>query len=182
MIQPQVEAPTVRERQTRLPPSVRIVAKTLEYLALALWLGGFLTAGAVVAPLAFGQLARADAGELMGACFRRLNGVGIVSGGILMVALALEAAARADQARRLFALRAGLVGGALALALYLGFVLFPTMEAARAAAPDAAGPAFDRMHALSRQLLSLQMFLLLGVIVGSATAGARAAAAPKGRE
>jgi hypothetical protein len=179
MLQSPAEAPAIRVRRRPLASSLWIGAKALEVLALALWLGGFVTAGAVVAPLAFELLARPEAGALMGACFRRLNGIGIVCGGMLLAALALEAAARPDPARRLLALRAGLVGGALALALYLGFIHFPAMEAARAAAggasavAGASGPNFDRMHALSRQLLSLQMLLLLGVIVGSATAAAK---------
>lgn len=158
-----------------------ITAGAIERLALALWLGGFVVVGAVVAPLAFGVLSRPEAGELMGACFRRLNGIGVACGVILLVTLAVEAAADAAGSRRLLAARGALIGAALAVALYLGVSLFPRMEVARAAAPaGAAGPAFDRMHERSRQLLSLQMLLLVGVAVASAAArtpvGGRSAA------
>jgi hypothetical protein len=145
----------------------------LEGLALALWLGGFVTAGAVVAPFVFRSLSRPEAGELMGAIFRRLNEIGIGCGVALFLALALEGAARAGHSRRLLVLRAGLVGGALALALYLGILLFPAMEFARGEGQPAAGPSFDRMHALSRQLLSLQMLLLLGALAGSAASAGK---------
>jgi hypothetical protein len=148
-------------------PFALIVARTLEGVALALWLGGFAAAGAIVAPLAFGLLERADAGTLMGACFRRLNGIGIGCGVVLLFALAIEAVAHPALPRRLLAGRAALIGGALALAVYLGGSLFPRMDTTRAATP-AASPTFDRMHALSRQLLSVQMVLLLGVLVASA--------------
>jgi hypothetical protein len=166
-------SPAIDRRKRTPATALHIGAKITEVLALALWLGGFVTAGAVVAPLAFSLLSRPEAGALMGACFRRLNGIGIACGGVLLVALALETFG-SSLSRRAVALRAGLIGGALALALYLGAILFPTMETARVASvPGAASPAFDRMHGLSRQLLSLQMLLLVGVVVGSAAGAAK---------
>jgi hypothetical protein len=151
-------------------PFALIAARILAGAALALWLGGFAAAGAVVAPLAFALLERPDAGALMGACFRRLNGIGIGCGVLLLVALALEGAARPALSRRLLAVRAALISGAVALAIYLGVSLFPRMDGLRAATP-AASPAFDSLHALSRQLLSGQMLLLVGVLIGAAVAG-----------
>lgn len=174
MVHPPAEALPVHPRRASLTSGLQIGAHVLEILSLALWLGGFITAGAVVAPLAFKLLARPEAGRLMGAIFERLNGIGIACGVVLLLALAIEGSSRATSRSALLT-RAALVGGALALALYLGAILFPEMKELRGASTNVATPAFDRMHALSRQLLSLQMLLLLGALVGSASSARKRA-------
>jgi hypothetical protein len=154
-------------------PALFITAKTLEALALCLWLGGMVAVGAFVAPVAFAELARADAGRVMGECFRRLNSAGIACGGVLLLTLVLEGIAVPSSPPRLRAARAALAGGALALSLYLTFSLFPEMEAQRASAgPGPAPEGFAALHALSRRLLSFQMLLLLGALIASAASSA----------
>jgi hypothetical protein len=146
-------------------PSWLIFARSLEGLALCLWLGGLIAVGALVAPVAFGVLSRPEAGRVVGECFRRLNLIGFACGGALLLALLLEAAVLRRAHARLRAARAALVLAAIALGLYLGVRLFPEMNALRAAGSS---PAFQRLHHLSAQLLSLQMLLLLGELICSA--------------
>src|SRR5213593_2859924 len=110
-------------------PSLLILARALESLALCLWLGGLVAVGALVAPVAFGVLSRPEAGRVVGECFRRLNLIGCVCGGVLLLALLLESASLPRTASGLRAARAALVIVAVALAMYLGLRLFPQMDA-----------------------------------------------------
>jgi hypothetical protein len=152
------------------------LAKTLEVLALCLWLGGLVVAGAVVAPVTFGALERAEAGRVMGEVFRRLNTIGIVCGGILLFALAMEAASVQPSLTRSRVVRAASVAVALGLGLYMGFALFPEMETLRREMRAASSPPaeFQQLHELSRRLISTQMLLLLFSLVLSAAVFARA--------
>lgn len=156
----------MRYNQVMARPALFVTAKTLEGLALCLWLGGMLAVGAFVAPIAFGWLERADAGRVMGETFRRLNAAGIVCGGVLLLALILEGIAAPAGAAWLRAARAALVGAALLLSLYMALSLFPAMESARTA-DAAASERFAAMHALSRHLLTLQLFLLACALIAS---------------
>jgi Domain of unknown function (DUF4149) len=146
-------------------PSLLILARALEGLALCLWLGGLVAVGALVAPVAFGVLSRPEAGRVVGECFRRLNLIGCVCGGVLLMALLLESTSRPRAASGLRAARASLVIAAVALSLYLGLRLFPQMDALRAAGSS---PLFQELHHRASRLLSFQMLLLLAVLLCSA--------------
>ena len=77
--------------------SLMRAVRYLYVLALALWLGGMVLAGAVVAPTIFsvleawnGPAGRVLAGDLFGAILRRLYVVGAVAGGVMFFALTLQ--------------------------------------------------------------------------------------------
>jgi hypothetical protein len=130
-------------------------------LLAGIWLGGLVTLGAVVAPTAFAQLERTQAGRLAGACFK------VEAYAALALAIALFVIER-QVARE----RARSAGGSMWSAnmlLALGtlfctiagyFALLPMMEAARTGAPGAVS--FGLLHGTSSVF-----FLLKGLLVAA---------------
>src|SRR5579871_3619464 len=139
---------------------------TLHALALMLWLGGIVVIGAIVAPAAFhvAGLTKMQAGSVVGESLRRLGPV-IEVGGLVMVAVQYLERRRYLRSRALFladSVRQVLTLGALLLAEYGKYVLFPALDSARAANNLAS---FDRFHHLYSALAMVQVWLLLGVAV-----------------
>jgi hypothetical protein len=143
---------------------------------LAVWIGGLLVLGAIVAPTTFAVVeAPRDgsgptlAGLIVGAIFARFHPVAYGAGALLVVSLA---------ARRLlgpkplhFGVRLGAVCVMLAAALYSGFVLVPRIERAQAEinVPVASLPdgdprraGFERLHRLST---AVALVTILGGLV-----------------
>ena len=142
-------------------------------LALAVWLGGMIVLGAIVAPATFGVLpaldpesGRALAGAAFGAAIARFHVVAYGAGGVLLVTLV--AMALLGPRPRHFAIRTGLVALMLAVAIYSGqFVLAEIdvlqheIAAAHAGlalpsqlpAGDARRIRFDSLHQLSTRLM-----------------------------
>ncbi len=139
---------------------------TLHTLALMLWLGGIVVIGAIVAPAVFhiAGLTKLQAGSVVGESLRRLGPV-IEVGGLAMVAVQYLERRRYLRSRALFlmdSVRQVLTLGALLLAEYGKYVLFPALDSARAANNMAS---FDRFHHLYSALAMVQVWLLLGVAV-----------------
>ena len=140
-------------------------------LALALWLGGMVLAGAVVAPTIFsvleawnGPAGRAVAGDLFGQILRRLYGLGAVAAGVMFLGLTLQ---RVIGPRpRAYGVRVGLIAIMFGLTAYSAAVLQPRIEALQqqAGTPmiQLAGTnplrvEFDELHSRSTVLMSLTM-------------------------
>ncbi len=150
-----------------------VLARCLHTTALALWLGGLIAIGALVAPVAFQTVhinpalagnpaAQANlAGGIVGGSLRRFNVVCLGCGGLLLLADGLLLA-RAGLGRRprVWTALALLVTLALcASALYLTFGLFPALDAAQGQGNMAL---FDSLHAhYERVSTNLQFPLLI---------------------
>jgi uncharacterized membrane protein len=136
-------------------------------LALAVWLGGMVVLGAIVAPATFQVLpasapetGRALAGELFGRVLSRFHYVAYGAGATLLVTLAIMAVL--GPRPRAFALRAGVVFAMLLVALYSGEFVLVAIDAiqlevgslpSRLPAGDARRVRFDELHQLSTRLM-----------------------------
>jgi uncharacterized membrane protein len=132
------------------------LAHWLHSLAFAVWFGGIITLGAIVAPAAFG-VDRSFAATVLEECFRKLNTVAFFCGAIMLGATWAEAQIRSDYARRLLIVRAVLTAAAVALGLYLGIRLLPMLINLRA---EGQLDEFNRLHHLYGLVTRVQFGLL----------------------
>lgn len=139
----------------------------LYVLALVVWLGGIVVAGAIVAPSVFGVLqdwnpaeGRELAGRVFGEVLRRVHVLAYVMGTIMFVALTLHRLLGARPER--YGIRAGIMAAMLLVTLYSGFSVMPRVMALQAqvdgpiavlADTDARKVEFNRLHALANVLL-----------------------------
>ncbi len=160
--------------------TVPVLARWLHTIALALWMGGLIAIGALVAPVAFHLVQinpvlggnpsaqAALAGGIVGDSLRRFNVVCYACGGLLLLANGLLLArAGLSRRHRVWTALALLVTLALAAsALYLGLGLFPAMDSAQA---QSNRTLFDTLHArYERVSTHLQFPLLLALALLSA--------------
>ena len=144
-----------------------VAARILHLLALALWLGGLVAIGALVAPTAFHAtrsapalagnlpLQNALAGAIVGGSLRLFNILTLACAAVLLAAnLALRSAS--DRRWTGACLSSALV--LLLSALYLTFGLTPALNAAQARGDLGS---FDTMHHLYEQVSTLFQFPLL---------------------
>lgn len=147
-------------------------------VALATWVGGLVTLGAVVAPELFQLLARHDpaggrelAAYLFGALLGSFQYVAWVAGGLLLASLALRAAIGPRPRRT--ALRVWTVAAMLTASVLLSLVIAPRIDAIRAETKGtiAARPAddplrvqFGRLHGLSSGLMLATVLAGLGLL------------------
>ena len=145
-------------------------------LALALWLGGMVVLGAVVAPTTFQVLqasvpasGRLLGGEVFGAILSRFHYVAYGAGALALVSLA--AMALLGPRPHGFAVRSAIVTLMLLLALYSGFVVLTEVDAIQQEisalpsslpAEDARRIRFDELHQLSTRLM---MANIIGALV-----------------
>ena len=139
---------------------------TLRYAAVvaaALWVGGLITLGAVVAPSIFDTIAVRGiaggpvlAGSLFGEALRRFHLLSYACGAVIIGSLVLRAALGPRPAH--FTVRLGLAGAMLVASLFSGLVISRWIEQARAdaggapsalPAGDARRTSFGRLHAIS---------------------------------
>jgi hypothetical protein len=138
-------------------------------VALVVWVGGTVVAGAVVAPSVFGVLqawnpgeGRVLAGQVFGTVLQRLQLIAYGAGALMIVALGLQ---RLIGPRPVaFGIRVGIIVVMLGLTLYSGLVIGPRIETLQQAV---AGPMnqlpvddprrieFDGLHSLSTTLFTL---------------------------
>ena len=148
-------------------------------LALVAWVGGLITAGALVAPSIFGVL-QAEAGAtgrmLAGAAFgevlRRVLLVGDVAGVVMLVSMTILRLLGPKPISH--GIRAVLLGAMLVVNAYTAHVLLPEAESLRREinAPmasvsdtDPRRVRFDQLHRLSTMLVTA--IALTGVIVAA---------------
>lgn len=141
----------------------------LYVVALVLWVGGLVVAGALVAPSVFGVLqawnqsqGRVLAGQVFGEVLLRLTWLSYAMGGVMLITLTLH---RLLGARPLkYGIRVGIMALMLVMMMITGFYLIPQVDAIQA---EVSGPvseladtdprrvAFNRLHGLSNILFSI---------------------------
>ena len=132
-------------------------------LALAVWLGGMIVLGAVVAPALFSTLGALDpvsgrvlAGEGFGAILQRFHYVAYAAGGVLLVTL--SAMALLGPRPRSFAIRTAIVAVMLAVAAYSGVLVLGEIDtiqreiAASSPAPERGDSTVATTHRLPSSL------------------------------
>jgi len=144
------------------------LAHWLHQVALAMWLGGILIIGAVVAPSVFGSARAAGdshagtplydfAGLVMTEAFRRFNGV-VLLAGLLMLICGLAYGIPAPICRKGVLARAAFTGAAWTCAAWLSYSLFPQLLAARETGNT---EVFKAMHETYSNGFKFQMVMLL---------------------
>ena len=141
----------------------------LYVVALVLWVGGLVVAGALVAPSVFGVLqawnqsqGRVLAGQVFGEVLLRLTWLSYAMGGVMFITLTLH---RLLGARPLkYGIRVGIMAMMLVMMMITGFYLIPEVDAIQA---EVSGPVselpdtdprrveFNRLHGLSNILFSI---------------------------
>ncbi len=145
-----------------------IVLRYAYVLALIVWVGGLIAAGAFVAPALFGVLqaeagpgGRVLAGAAFGEILRRVLVAGEVAGVVLLVTMTLLRLLGPKPLS--YGLRALLIGAMLAVNAYTAHVVLPDTEGLRRAmaAPvadvatdDPRRVRFDQLHGLSTTLVT----------------------------
>ncbi len=140
----------------------------LYILALVIWLGGIVVAGAIVAPAVFGVLqdwnpveGRMLAGRVFGEVLQRLHWLAYAMGSVMFVALTLHRLLGARPEK--YGIRASIMSVMLLLTLYSGYMVTPrvaTLQAevggpiAALADTDARKVEFNRLHGLANMLLA----------------------------
>jgi hypothetical protein len=140
-------------------------------LALVIWLGGMVLLGALVAPTTFEVLqasepvaGRALAGDLFGAILGHFHYVAYGAGAVLLLTLAAMAVLGPRPAS--YAIRSAIIAVMLGVALYSGLVVLRRVDAiqrevgtlpSKLPAGDERRIEFDALHALSTQLMMLNM-------------------------
>lgn len=156
------------------------ILKSVSYVALALWLGGLIAIGAIVAPIAF-HLFRTDplfhgqldlqnslAATIIGGSFRTFNRLCELCGALLTACvIGMTYTGGSAGLQKKIGLGTSFVCTALLIsAVCLDFIVFPAMDAARAASNT---PEFDQLHLLYVNLSNVQVFGLLVVAVALAS-------------
>lgn len=146
-----------------------IVLRYLYVVALVLWVGGLIVAGALVAPSVFGVLqawnqsqGRVLAGEVFGEVLLRLTWLSYAMGGVMFITLTLHRLLGARPVK--YGVRVGIMALMLVMMMATGFYLIPEVDAIQA---QVSGPvselpdtdprrvAFNRLHGLSNLLFSI---------------------------
>lgn len=141
----------------------------LYVVALVLWVGGLVAAGALVAPTVFGVLqawnaseGRVLAGQVFGAVLVRLTWLSYAMGAIMFVTLTLHRLLGARPVK--YGVRVGIMAVMLLMMIATGFWLIPQVNAIQAqvsgpvsalAATDPLRIQFDRLHGISNILYSI---------------------------
>jgi uncharacterized membrane protein len=146
-----------------------VLLRYLYVVALVVWVGGLVVAGAIVAPSVFGVLqawneseGRVLAGQVFGAVLLRLTWLSYAMGLVMFITLTLH---RLLGARPLkYGVRVGIMGVMLAMMLAMGFYIIPRVNSIQAtitgpvsalADTDARRVEFNRLHSLSNILFSI---------------------------
>ena len=146
-----------------------VFLRYLYVVALVLWVGGLVSAGALVAPSVFGVLqawnpveGRVLAGQVFGEVLIRVTWLSYIMVGVMFITLTLH---RLLGARPLkYGIRVGIMTVMLIMMMAMGFYLIPAVNAIQAqvngpvselAATDARRVEFDRLHGLSNILFSI---------------------------
>jgi len=146
-----------------------VLLRYLYVVALVLWVGGLISAGALVAPSVFGVLqawnqsqGRVLAGEVFGEVLLRLTWLSYAMGGIMFITLTLHRLLGARPVK--YGIRVGIMALMLVMMMVTGFILIPQVDAIQS---GLAGPVaaladtdprrleFDRLHGISNILFSI---------------------------
>ena len=146
-----------------------VLLRYLYVVALVLWVGGLISAGALVAPSVFGVLqawnqsqGRVLAGEVFGEVLLRLTWLSYAMGGIMFITLTLHRLLGARPVK--YGIRVGIMALMLVMMMVTGFILIPQVDAiqsglagpvASLADTDPRRVQFDRLHGISNILFSI---------------------------
>lgn len=146
-----------------------VLLRYLYVVALVLWVGGLIVAGALVAPSVFGVLqawnaseGRVLAGQVFGEVLLRLTWLSYAMGVIMFITLTLHRLLGARP--RMYGIRVGIMGVMLAMMFATGVYIIPQVNAIQAqvtgpvsalAESDARRVEFNRLHGLSNILFSI---------------------------
>jgi hypothetical protein len=146
-----------------------VLLRYLYVVALVLWVGGLIVAGAVVAPSVFGVLqawnesqGRVLAGQVFGNVLLRLTWLSYAMGVIMFITLTLHRLLGARP--RKYGVRVGIIGVMLLMMAAMGFYIIPRVNTIQAqvsgpvsalAAADPLRAEFDKLHGLSNVLFSI---------------------------
>ena len=146
-----------------------VLLRYLYVVALVLWVGGLIAAGALVAPSVFGVLqawnqseGRVLAGQVFGEVLLRLTWLSYAMAVIMFVTLTLHRLLGARPPK--YGIRVAIMGVMLAMMLATGFYIIPQVNAIQAqvtgpvsalAESDARRIEFNRLHGLSNILFSI---------------------------
>jgi len=143
-------------------------AAVLGMLAAAVWLGGLVVLGAIVAPTIFGNVSMPASADAMTLVFRRFDLVAMSCAAILLGTEAARVLARVPFARVDHA-RAGAGVLAALAAVAEGESVSPRIAALHAAGAlrgrGADGLELDRLHHLAEALGKAEVALLVAVVV-----------------
>jgi uncharacterized membrane protein len=136
-------------------------------LATAVWLGGLLVLGAVVAPIVFSTVPAPVSADAMIAVFRRFDSIAMSAAACVLVVEAVRA--RRAAVRRLDLARIGAALLAAALAVWEGMSLSPRIEALHRSGAirglGSAGMELDAIHKLARTDAQIELVLLVILVV-----------------
>lgn len=146
-----------------------VLLRYVYVVALVLWVGGLIVAGALVAPSVFGVLqtwneteGRVLAGRVFGDVLLRLTWLSYAMGATMFVTLTLHRLLGARPVK--YGVRVGIMGVMLAMMLGTGFYIIPRVNAIQAgvsgpvsalADTDERRVEFNRLHGLSNILFSI---------------------------
>lgn len=173
--------------QSTRKPVRRAVVTTIaivQLLSIAVWAGGLLALGAIVAPIVFRVVPAPTSADAMTLVFRRFDGVAITCAVVALVAEAAFAS-RGGRATRGDLARGVCLVGATVLAITIGSWLSPGIAALHRAGAvrhiGEAGQALERLHKLAELLAKGEVILLLagfGLSVAKASRPLQPANAP----
>jgi len=148
----------------------------LQYLVLALWVGSIFGFGLLFAPVLFASLSsREQAGSIAGTVLARIDALGLVTGGIMLVVTALQAIDSAWQSIDLGRLLVAVV--MLALVVVSATTVRSKLNAAKEkmerpideyAQDDPLRKEHNQYHRVSRLLFTVNLVLGVVLIVLSA--------------
>lgn len=146
-----------------------VLLRYLYVVALVLWVGGLIVAGALVAPSVFGVLqawnateGRVLAGQVFGEVLLRLTWLSYAAGAVMFVTLTLHRLLGARPVK--YGVRVGIMALMLLMMVATGFWVIPQVNAIQAqvvgpvsalAASDPLRAEFDRLHGLSNILFAI---------------------------
>ena len=137
-------------------------------LAVALWLGGLVALGALVAPVIFSQVSMPWSADAMTVVFQRFDLVAMSCAAVLLVTEAVRALARVPFGR-VDHLRAGVSVLAAAAAVYEGASVSPRIAMLHAEGAirglGSAGMELAKLHSRAELLGKMEVALLVVVVV-----------------
>jgi hypothetical protein len=164
-------APEIPETSLTTPlPSRALVTSiaVIQLLAVAVWAGGLLALGAVVAPIVFRVVHAPESADAMTLVFRRFDAVAIACAAIALVAEAAFAI-RGGKVASIDLVRGLTLVGAAALAITIGAWLSPEISDLHRGGAirglGESGLALDRAHHLAETLAKTEMVLLLATFI-----------------
>jgi uncharacterized membrane protein len=140
---------------------------TLYCLALALWLGGLVVLGAVVAPTVFRIVPAPTSADAMTVVFRRFDVIAMGAAAVALVSEVLLARGRRTTRSDLARVAAIVIAAVLAIveALWLSPAIAALHRAGAIRGLDAPGLELERLHHLAETAAKGELLLLLAVVV-----------------